>query len=67
MAYILKPKTVKLVNDQYGKHIEITKVGLYDDETFIKWVKITDLVMQAIVINRILTNETATKIIDGIV
>jgi len=39
----VKIKTAKLVEDQFGEHIEITKVGLYDhDGKYIKWLKLND-------------------------
>lgn len=37
----LQIKTLELVPDQYGKHIKITKIGLYENDwKFIKWVKL---------------------------
>lgn len=45
----LKIKTAKLVEDQYGKHIEITKVGLYDDQgKWIKWTKLNQALLEMI-------------------
>jgi len=39
----VKIKTAKLVEDQFGHHIEITKIGLYDqDGKYIKWLKLND-------------------------
>jgi hypothetical protein len=65
MAYTLKANGAKLVTDQYGKHIEINRVGIYNDDKFVKWVKITELVMQALIRDRALTDQTAQKIIEG--
>lgn len=39
----IKLKTINLEPDKYGKHIKITKVGLYDDnDKWIKWLPIND-------------------------
>jgi len=65
MAYTLKASGPKLVEDTFGKHIEISRVGIYNDGKWVKWVKITELVMAALVRDRVLTDETANKIIDG--
>ena len=45
----LKIKTAKLVEDQYGKHIEITKVGLYEDDgKWIRWTKLDQRVLDVL-------------------
>ena len=45
----LKIKTAKLVEDQWGHHIEITKVGLYDDQgKWIKWTKLNQALLEMI-------------------
>jgi len=42
----IKIKTAKLVEDQWGHHIEITKVGLYDDQgKWIKWAKLNQALL----------------------
>jgi hypothetical protein len=42
----VKIKTAKLKEDQWGHHIEITKVGLYDlDGKWIKWLPLTERVI----------------------
>jgi hypothetical protein len=39
----IKIKTAELVPDQYGQHIKISRVGLYDDyDKWIRWVKLND-------------------------
>jgi hypothetical protein len=41
MTVTVKIKSATLVQDQWGHHIEITKVGLYDEKgKFIKWTKL---------------------------
>ena len=65
MAYTLKASGPKLDEDTFGKHIEISRVGIYNDGKWVKWVKITELVMQALIRDRALTDETAEKIING--
>jgi hypothetical protein len=46
MKAIVKIKTAKLVEDQFGHHIEITKIGLYDkDGKYIKWLPLNDKVL----------------------
>lgn len=41
----LKIKKIDLVPDKFGKHIEITMIGLYDDTgKWIKWVKLDELI-----------------------
>ena len=43
----VKIKTAKLVEDQFGYHIEITKVGLYDENgKYIKWLKLNEQVVK---------------------
>jgi hypothetical protein len=45
----LKIKSATLVQDQWGQHIEITKVGLYDDQgKFIKWTKLNQAIIDLI-------------------
>ena len=45
----IKIKTAKLVEDQWGHHIEITKVGLYDDQgKWIKWTKLNQALLEMI-------------------
>ena len=45
----IKIKTAKLVKDQWGHHIEITKVGLYDDQgKWIKWTKLNQALLEMI-------------------
>ena len=64
--YTLKPSKFGLVPDTFGYHIEISRVGLYRDNKWVKWVKLTDLVVQALIRSeRTLTDETAQKIIKG--
>ena len=42
----VKVKTAKLLEDHYGHHIEITKVGLYDENgKWIKWLPLNDRVL----------------------
>jgi len=70
MGYVLRAKKCELVPDGRGFHIKISMVGIYSvsqdgEEKWIKWVKITDLVMQALVRDRVLKDETAKQIIDG--
>ena len=44
---IMKIKSAMLVQDTYGHHIKINKVGLYDDQgKFIKWTKLNDEVIE---------------------
>lgn len=39
----IKIKTAELVPDQYGQHIKISRVGLYDEnDKWIRWVKLND-------------------------
>lgn len=39
----LQIKTLELVPDKYGKHIKITKIGLYEDDgTWVRWVKLNE-------------------------
>lgn len=46
----LQIKKIKLVPDKFGQHIEITMVGLYqDDGTYVKWVKLDDSVLSALI------------------
>ena len=46
MKAIVKIKTAKLVEDQFGHHIEITKIGLYDEDgKYIKWLPLNDKVL----------------------
>lgn len=64
--YVLKPSKYGLVKDSFGSHIEINRVGLYKDGKWVKWVKLTNLVLQALVRDeRQLTEETAEKLING--
>ena len=42
----IKVKTAKLVEDEFGHHIEITKVGLYDENgKWIKWTKLNQAIL----------------------
>lgn len=55
-----------LEQDAFGSHIVIKRVGIYRDGKWVKWVKLTQLVYDALVRNtRELTEETAQKIING--
>ena len=39
----LKIKTIELVPDAFGKHIKITRIGLYDDtDKWLRWVKLNE-------------------------
>ena len=43
----LQIKKAELQPDQYGKHIKITMIGLYEDGgKWIKWVKLNDAALQ---------------------
>ena len=47
---IMKIKSAMLVQDTYGHHIKITKVGLYDNEgKFIRWTKLNEAVIELII------------------
>lgn len=70
MEYILRAKKTELVADGRGHHIKISMVGIYSvqddgEEKWIKWVKITSYVMEALVRDRVLKEETAKRMIDG--
>lgn len=54
MAY-LKIKKIKNVADDFDTHLEISMVGLYnDDGTWIKWVRLSDpIVKQALIETKI--------------
>jgi hypothetical protein len=46
----MKIKSAMLVQDTYGHHIKITKVGLYDNEgKFIRWTKLNEAVIELII------------------
>ena len=46
----LKIKTAELVPDQYGQHIKISRVGLYDDnDKWIRWVKLNDALITELI------------------
>lgn len=43
----LKIKKAELVPDQYGQHIKVTMVGLYDEnDKWIRWVKLNDALIK---------------------
>ena len=45
----LKIKKINLVPDKYGQRIEITMIGLYDDnDKWIRWVKLNDALVEKI-------------------
>lgn len=46
----LKIKTIELIPDKYGKHLKITKIGLYDEnDNWIRWVKLNDELIKTLV------------------
>lgn len=45
----LQIKTLELVPDKYGKHMKITKIGLYEDDgTWVRWVKLNEKLAQTL-------------------
>lgn len=43
----LQIKKAELVPDQYGQHIKISRVGLYDEnDKWIRWVKLNDALIK---------------------
>lgn len=54
----LKIKKATLVPDKYGKHIEITMIGLYDEnDKWIKWVSLDDEILEVLLYNKIIIEE----------
>lgn len=47
-------KKAELVPDRFGKHIQITMVGLYEDDgTWVKWVKLDQELLTKLLNERI--------------
>jgi len=46
-------KKAELVPDQFGQHIRIKMIGLYDDEgKWIKWIKLTPEIVEGLLSKR---------------
>jgi hypothetical protein len=46
----LKIKKAELVPDQYGQHLKITMVGLYDDTgKWIRWIKLNEAFLESLI------------------
>ena len=57
----IKIKTAELVPDQYGQHIKISRVGLYDDNgKWIKWIKLNEAFLETLLQVEIKINEDGT-------
>ncbi len=49
MEMYLQVKTIKLVPNQYGNNVEISKVGLYDEAgNWVKWIKLDESILTAL-------------------
>jgi len=50
----LQIKKAKLTPDKFGSNITISMIGLYEDDgKWIKWIKLNDKVIEAMIDNKI--------------